>query len=476
MVLATTSLVVVAFALPLAALVRSVARDRAIATAERDVASLAPTLALPEVTPELVTTAIDSTGTGADGRIAVWLPDGTEVGDARGANEAALALARDQKRAFSQDVDGSLVLYTPVVTGDGTTSVVAATVPDELLDEGVRTAWLALAGVAVVLVAAAVVIADRLARSVTRDATELSGTARALASGQGDARAEPGPTPELADAARALNLLADRIDELRAAERERVADLSHRLRTPLTALRLDAEAAGDPGLAADVERLEAAISELIHSARRPLHAGMVAAATDLAEVAQERAAFWSALAEDDRRPWAVDIAAPGADAPWLVRLAPGEAAAAIDALVGNVFAHTPDGSAYAVAVRGGDDGDDDTVCLVVEDAGPGIDHPRDALDRGATPRDRPGSASTSPARRPRPRADASTWSGPSWAAPASCSRCPASPGAEAVSPRGRRSPGGSPCRRSPRTTAARRRPGGPTRPRPARRAPAAGRR
>ena len=84
MVLATTSLVVVAFALPLAALVRSVARDRAIAAAERDVASLAPTLALPAVTPDLVTTAIDSTGTGADGRITVWLPDGSVVGDADG--------------------------------------------------------------------------------------------------------------------------------------------------------------------------------------------------------------------------------------------------------------------------------------------------------------------------------------------------------------------------------------------------------
>ena len=36
----------------------------------------------------------------------------------------------------------------------------------------------------------------------------------------------------------ALNLLADRIDELIVADREAVADLSHRLRTPLTALRL----------------------------------------------------------------------------------------------------------------------------------------------------------------------------------------------------------------------------------------------
>ena len=63
-VLATTGLVVVAFALPLGALVRSVARDRAIAAAERDVAPLAPALALPSITPDLVTSAIENTGTG----------------------------------------------------------------------------------------------------------------------------------------------------------------------------------------------------------------------------------------------------------------------------------------------------------------------------------------------------------------------------------------------------------------------------
>ncbi len=379
-VLATTTLVVVAFAVPLGALVRSVARDRAIATAERDVASLAPTLALPTVTSEMVTTAIDNTGTGANGRITVWLPDGSAVGDTAPTDEAALALARDQGRAFSQERDGFLELYTPVVIGDDSTSVVRARVPDRMLDEGVQTAWLALAGVAVVLVAAAVVIADRLARSVTRDATELSGTARALASGHGDARADPGPTPELADAARALNLLADRIDELRAAERERVADLSHRLRTPLTALRLDAEAAADPGLVADVERLEGAISELIRSARRPLHAGLVAATSDLAAVARERVEFWSALAEDDGRRWTVEVDGPGAGDSCPVRLSSAEAAAVIDALVGNIFAHTPEGSAYAVAVHA----EDGTARLVVDDAGPGIDHPEAAVSRGAT--------------------------------------------------------------------------------------------
>ena len=49
--------------------------------------------------------------------------------------------------------------------------------------------------------------------------------------------------------------------------------------------------------------------------------------------------------------------------------------------VGNVFAHTPEGSAYVLAVQAGDDG---AVRLVVEDAGRGIDRPEVALDRGAT--------------------------------------------------------------------------------------------
>jgi signal transduction histidine kinase len=376
-VVATTTLVVVAFAVPLGALVRTVARDRAIAAAERDAASLAPTLSVPGVTPDAVNTAIDSTGTGADGRMAVWLPDGTVVGDAAGADGDALRLAREQGRAFSLDRGGDQELYTPVVTGTGT-SVVRALIPASLLDDGVTTAWLALAGVAVVLVAAAVVIADRLARSVTRDATELSGTARALAAGRADARADPGPTPELADAARALNLLADRIDELRAAERERVADLSHRLRTPLTALRLDAEAAGDPALVTDVERLEAAISELIRSSRRPLHAGAVAATCDLVAVVAERARFWSALAEDDGRTWTFD--ADGVRGTCVVSLSGEEAAAVLDALVGNVFAHTPEGTPYALRIRA----DGAWVTLDVEDDGPGIDAPDEAVGRGET--------------------------------------------------------------------------------------------
>jgi signal transduction histidine kinase len=389
-VVATTTLVVVAFVLPLAGLVRSVARDRAVSGAEHDSAALAPVLAAaigePDADPAQiraqVVDGIERTATGADGRLTVWLPDRTQLGDRTPPDEDAVRLAREQKLAFSQRVGGGLEVYAPVVTGADETSVVRARLPRELLERGVTRAWMALAAVGVALVILAAVIADRLGRSLTREATALAGTARVLAGGDPRARVAPGATPELADAGRALNLLADRIDELRAAERARVADLSHRLRTPLTALRLDAEAAGDDDLTADVDRLEAAVTELIHTAQRPLHEGPLHRACDLAAVVRERAEFWGALADDDGRAWTLDLPAatgPGRRSPEVpAALDADEAGAAVDALIGNVFGHTPDGTAYHLALTVTGEG----ARLVVDDAGPGIDDPEAVLARG----------------------------------------------------------------------------------------------
>ena len=373
--LAVTTLLVAAFAIPLALLVREVARDRAISEAGADQAALAPVLAV-DPAPELLEAAIARTPSGQAGRFAVLLPDGTQIGDQSDLDPESVRLAREQRFAFSESVDAGIDVYGPVVLGTGDVVVLRVHVPDAEATEGVAASWAVLALVAVVLLVVAVVATDRLARSVTRPAADLARTSRALAAGDTTARAATDGPPEIVDVAEALNLLADRIDELLAAERERVADLSHRLRTPLTALRLDAEGHGAADLVEDVDRLEAEVSELIRAARRPLHEAM-AVRSDLVEVVEDRAAFWGALADDDGRRWECHIDPAG---PHLVRLPRDDVVAAVDVLLGNVFAHTPDGTPYALEVRASED----RVELAVEDGGVGIPA-GSPLDRGSSP-------------------------------------------------------------------------------------------
>ncbi len=374
--LAVTTLLVVAFAVPLALLVREVAHDRALTDAERDLAALAPVLAVTTSDHQLLEAAVASTGAGRDGRLSLWLPDGERLGDQTPADPDVVALARERRVAFSRSAAGGVELYSPVVVAEDQAVVLRVRVPQALREDGVATSWTILALLGLALLAVAVAATDRLARSVTRPAVALARTSRALAAGDASARAEVDGPPEIAAVADALNLLADRIDELRAAERERVADLSHRLRTPHTALRLDAEAAGSASLIEDVDRLEAEITELIRVARRPLHEA-VAVRCDLAEVAADRATFWGALADDDGRRWAFEVEPPG---PHVVRLSDQDAGAAVDVLLGNVFAHTPEGTPYRVAVLAADG----RARLVVEDEGPGIVDAAAVLDRGVS--------------------------------------------------------------------------------------------
>ncbi|NNG89086.1 two-component sensor histidine kinase, partial [Streptomyces cacaoi] len=71
--LAVTVMVVVAFAIPLALVVKETARDRAFANAERQVSAIGPALAITTDRRELQR-AVATTQAGAQGRIAVHVP------------------------------------------------------------------------------------------------------------------------------------------------------------------------------------------------------------------------------------------------------------------------------------------------------------------------------------------------------------------------------------------------------------------
>jgi signal transduction histidine kinase len=93
-----------------------------------------------------------------------------------------------------------------------------------------------------------------------------------------------------------------------------------------------------------------------------------------------RVRFWAVLAEEEGRAFTVDLAA----VPAMVRVSAADLGAAVDALLGNVFSHTPEGTPLSVTVRPGTAGG---AQLVVADAGPG-------MADGAVQRGRSGAGST----------------------------------------------------------------------------------
>lgn len=362
---ASTSMVVIAFVVPLALLVQTVARDRAINAAETEARSLAPVLAAvrDEKTLEDV---IDSTADTNAGTLTVFMPDGRVLGRPAAA-DSEVAVARAGKSFTASTPEGVAVLV-PVLIGNSQTAVIRVAVPESRLRQGVTAAWLTLAVTGAALIVVAVIVADRIATSVVGPTRALAEAARRLASGDLTSRVEPAGPPETAAVGRAFNLLAERVGELLAAEREAAADLSHRLRTPLAALRLDIERGDDGGwrerLVADVAAMERGVDGVIRELRRHSRAEL-RPQSDLAEAARERVKFWGALAVDQGRPLKLSVS----DEPHRVGLNRDDLVAMIDALLENAFAHTPETSPVEVRVEAGQAG---RSRLVIEDRGPGL--------------------------------------------------------------------------------------------------------
>ncbi|GIF70638.1 HAMP domain-containing sensor histidine kinase [Asanoa siamensis] len=371
LVAATTTLTLIAFLVPLALLLRDVAEDRATDRATADVQGIVPVVGTAERADiELIVDQLNAPGR----RVTVFLPGGGEPVGTPASRTPAVELAATGT-SLTAALDGGREIVIGVGRSDGT-AVIRTVVPADELRAGVTRAWLVLAALGLLLVVVGLLVADRLARSLVRPIGELSAVSHRLARAELGARAEvPAGPPELREVAGALNHLAERIQVLLREEREQVADLSHRLRTPLTALRLEAESVRDPDdrarVAGGVDALERAVTGLIRQARWRSEPS-TAASCDAVAVVRDRVEFWSVLAEDTGRAMRLSVV----DGPLPVGVAADELAAAVDALLGNVFAHTPDGTPFAVSLSA------DRV-LVVSDAGPGLAGA--AVSRGVSP-------------------------------------------------------------------------------------------
>ena len=381
LVAATTSAVVIAFVAPLLLLVVGLAQDRSAGSAREQARSVSTLVATLEDTDQLRTAVQGAAGQRPP--VVVVRPDDSVLGSlsdtvpadgdpaVSGADTLDDAVrdevrqARQERAAFTVRGPDGIDAVVPVATTDGV-SVVVARVPQDEVYDSVPLAWGLIGSLAVVLVGGSVLAARHLGRRVTEPVLEVADVAHRLRAGDASARAVPGGPPETQELGQALNALAERIHDLVAAEREHVADLGHRLRTPVTALRLDADLVSDPEVAArltgHVDHLTASIDEIVREARRPLREELVGRG-DLVEAVRGRLAFWQPLAEDQER----RIGAEQSPTPLPVGASRLVLDELVDTLLDNVFAHTPEGTDARVTTRR----DGDLAVLLVEDAGSG---------------------------------------------------------------------------------------------------------
>ncbi|MEI5675654.1 MULTISPECIES: sensor histidine kinase [unclassified Nocardioides] len=383
-VAAAVAMVLLAMLVPMAVLLRDYALEDRLSRAALEVQATEAAVSRYGTDRGDLQQYVESINRGDGVRTTVLYPDEISVGPDPGEDYDTVR-ARNTGQARIADVDDGVEFLVPVSLGGssaapGDTPVIRVVVERPGLESGIVRSLVVLLLLGLLLLVGALVLADRLGRSFVQPVRALAAYAQQLGDRRRPEPVVPAGPPEVRELATALNRLVGRIEVLLERERAGVADVSHRLRTPITALRLRIEGVADPAererLAGDLDELEAMVEHVVREARRSEREGLVASCDALAVVA-ERARFWEPLAEDQGRDFTLAVD-PGVA---LVQAAEEDLRALVDVLLDNVFTHTPEGAAVRVSGRLRDDGG---AVLSVEDDGAGFPDGLDVVGRGTS--------------------------------------------------------------------------------------------
>lgn len=124
----------------------------------------------------------------------VVLSDATVLGMPHTGQGSLVQSAFQNPATIASLVDGGWEIALPVIGRDDS-AVVDVLVTDAELTRGVLSAWVLLGVLGVVLVGAAVLVADRLGAGLVRPIKELANAARGMSEGNLEARVEPSGLP-----------------------------------------------------------------------------------------------------------------------------------------------------------------------------------------------------------------------------------------------------------------------------------------
>ncbi|GAB2615440.1 HAMP domain-containing sensor histidine kinase [Streptomyces capparidis] len=298
-------------------------------------------------------------------------------------------LAEEEARqAFDEALDGRrshdprqvwpwqrdrVVVASPVVLDGDVVAVVLTDSPTGGMRDRTLDAWLVIALGELAAMLVAVLLAMRLTGWVLRPVRVLDRVTHDIATGRLTSRvAAAGGPPELRRLARSFNEMADNVENVLDQQRAFVADASHQLRNPLSALLLRIDALGmelPPGHEAELDgvrdegrRLARVLDDLLGLALAE-HSRPDLRLADVASLAAERVEAWRAAARRDGV--TLDYDGPAAATGWADPVA---LSSALDAVVDNALKFSPAGGRVRVAV----DRAEDTVAVTVTDTGPGL--------------------------------------------------------------------------------------------------------
>jgi signal transduction histidine kinase len=273
---------------------------------------------------------------------------------------------------YSQTL-GTELLYVavPVAAGGTVYGTVRVTYPASEVTEAATRYWWLLAAVGVVTLLAVAAIGWLIARWVARPLSRLEQAADRVGTGDLTVRAveDQGP-PEVRALAHRFNAMVGQVEQLVGAQEAFVADASHQLRTPLTAMRLRIENLGAAAGAAGQADADAALDEVDRLARmvdsllalaRAERGQQEPVRVDVSALVGDRAVAWQELAAEDGVAVTAQVE-PG----LMLRLPDGMLEQVVDNLVDNAVAvGAPEVVVGAALVDG-------MVRVSVTDTGPGM--------------------------------------------------------------------------------------------------------